>query len=60
MIDCEGEPDAQHEGVRGRGQDAGDDGVPHGERQHGVNHKHNEEEKRHLRSDREREREVDL
>lgn len=57
MIDCQGEPDAQHKGVRGRGQDTGDDGVPHGERQHGVNHKHNEEEKRHLWGKRERETE---
>lgn len=36
--------DTQHQGVRGRGQDTGDDGIPHGEWQHGVNHKHNEQE----------------
>lgn len=44
MIRCCRQADAQHEGVRGGGQDTGDDGVPHGERQHGVNHEHNEQE----------------
>lgn len=40
--------DTQHKGVRGGGQDTGDDGIPHGERQHGVNHKHNKQEEWHL------------
>lgn len=38
--------------MRGRGQHAGDDGVPHGERQHGVNHEHDEQEERHLWAER--------
>lgn len=48
VISCCGQADAQHNGVRGGGQDAGDDGFPHGERQHGVNHKHNEQEEGYL------------
>lgn len=30
--------------MRRGGQDTGDDGLTHGERQHGVNHKHDEQE----------------
>lgn len=48
VISCGGQADTQHNGVRGGGQDTGDDGVPHRERQHGVNHKHNEQEEWHL------------
>lgn len=40
--------DAQHDGVGGGGEHAGDDGVPHVEGQHGVHHKDDEEEERHL------------
>lgn len=48
VISCGGQADAQHDCVRGGGQDTGDDGVPHGERQHGINHKDNEQKEWHL------------
>lgn len=34
--------------MRRAGENAGDDGVPHGERQHGVHHKDDEQEEGHL------------
>lgn len=40
--------DAQHNGVGGGGEDAGDDGIPHVEGQHGVHHEDDEEEEGHL------------
>lgn len=40
--------DAQHDGVRRGGEDAGDDGISHVEGQHGVHHEDDEEEERHL------------
>lgn len=36
--------DAQHNGVGGGGEHAGDDGIPHVEGQHGVDHEDDEEE----------------
>lgn len=41
VISCGGQADTQHNGVRGRGENTGDDGIPHGEWQHRVNHKNN-------------------
>lgn len=43
--------DAQHDGVGGRGEHAGDDGVSHAEGQHGVHHEDDEEEERHLQAE---------
>lgn len=43
-----GQADAQHDGVGGGGEHAGDDGISHVEGQHGVHHEDDEEEERHL------------
>lgn len=48
VISCCGQADTQHNGVRRRGQNAGDDGFTHGEWQHGVNNEHNKQEERNL------------
>lgn len=45
---CCRQADAQHDGVRRGGEDAGDDGISHVEGQHGVHHEDDEEEERHL------------
>ena len=44
-----GQADAQHDGVGGGREHAGDDGVSHVEGEHGVYHEDNEEEEGHLR-----------
>lgn len=41
---------AQHDGVGGGCEHAGDDGVAHVEGQHGVHHEDDEEEEGHLRA----------
>lgn len=38
------EADAQHDGVGGGGEHAGDDGISHVEGEHGVHHEDDEEE----------------
>lgn len=40
--------DAQHDGVRWGGEDAGDDGISHVEGKHGVDHEDDKEEEGHL------------
>lgn len=46
---CRRQADTQHNGVGRGGEDAGDDGIPHVEGQHGVHHEDDEEEEGHLR-----------
>lgn len=46
---CHRQADAQHNGVGGGGEHAGDDGISHVEGQHGVDHEDDEKEEGHLR-----------
>lgn len=48
--DFGGQKDAERGGVRRAGDGTGDDGSSHGEGQHGVDDKHDEEEERHLQT----------
>lgn len=50
MVDCRGEADTENDSVRGRGEHTGYDGISHGEGEHGVYHKDDEQEERHLES----------
>ncbi len=51
MIDCRGEADTENDSMRGHGEHAGYDGISHGEGEHGVYHKDDEQEERHLESE---------
>lgn len=49
-----GQADAEGDCVWKAGDTAGDDGPFHGEGQHGVDHKHNEQKERHLQAESDR------
>ena len=48
VLDAGRQADAECDGVGGAGEDAGHDRPAHGEREHGVHHKHDEQEEGHL------------
>lgn len=50
MVDCIREADTEDDSVRGCSEHAGYDGISHGEGKHGVYHKYDEQEERHLES----------
>lgn len=51
MVGRRGETDTEDNCMRRRGEYAGYDGIPHGEGKHGVNHKDDEQEERHLKTE---------
>lgn len=51
MTDCRGEVDTEDNSMRGCSEHAGYDGIPHGKGKHGVYHKDDEQEERHLESE---------
>lgn len=50
LVNCSGQAHTQHNSVWGGGQHTGDNGVPHREGQHGVDHEHDEQKEGDLQA----------